>query len=99
MPMALACALALLLALTQPLAASYEPPGACEDKLADRECQEFASMGECRGRRRNWMRGNCAHTCGFCQPQRSPSSAQVAGSQKQRLLRHVGDGVSTRILG
>ena len=75
--------LALLALGVLPL--GVQSPSVCEDKLGA-ECSAFSTMGECQGRRREWMQKNCALSCGACRPARpapAPDAPKAARSAKE----------------
>jgi hypothetical protein len=71
--------LLLTLALLAPRA--HAPSAVCEDRLGA-ECVAFSAMGECGGRRREWMRENCALSCDVCRPPR-PAPASAGGGPRR----------------
>lgn len=81
-------ALALLALGLGVLPLGVQSPSVCEDKLGA-ECSTFRTMGECQGRRREWMQKNCALSCGACLPARpappapdAPKAAHSAGDDE-----------------
>ena len=73
-------ALLLALAVLSVLPPDVHAPLTCSDRLGA-ECSAFSTMGECRGRRREWMHKNCALSCGACRPVRptpAPDAPKVA---------------------